>query len=168
MPGIFLVLTASCAPGQECRAGGHCAPIACTECHPDNTAGGHPGGGLQLTFANATAADLAHVVEVFRGAFDSLWADPEFETDYSGLMLRAGLAFYNVTPARLFLGDSGSQLLGFWLAGLGIIYTPARSVPQLSRRRPQPVPGAPGSAPAPVAQLHGIHPEAKSGTFKVV
>jgi UDP-GlcNAc:undecaprenyl-phosphate GlcNAc-1-phosphate transferase len=44
----------------------------------------------------------------------------------------AGLAYYNLTPARLFLGDSGSQLLGFWLAGLGIIYTPARSVPQLS------------------------------------
>jgi UDP-GlcNAc:undecaprenyl-phosphate GlcNAc-1-phosphate transferase len=44
----------------------------------------------------------------------------------------AGLAFYNITPARLFLGDSGSQTLGFWLAGLGIIYTPARSVPQLS------------------------------------
>jgi UDP-GlcNAc:undecaprenyl-phosphate GlcNAc-1-phosphate transferase len=44
----------------------------------------------------------------------------------------AGLAYYNLTPARLFLGDSGSQLLGFWLAGLGIIYTPARSVPPLS------------------------------------
>lgn len=44
----------------------------------------------------------------------------------------AGLAFYNITPARLFLGDSGSQLLGFWLAGLGIIYTPASTVPQLS------------------------------------
>lgn len=44
----------------------------------------------------------------------------------------AGLAYYNLTPARLFLGDSGSQLLGFWLAGLGILYTPARSVPPLS------------------------------------
>jgi len=43
-----------------------------------------------------------------------------------------GLLYYNVTPARLFLGDSGSQVLGFWLAGLGIIFTPARTVPQLS------------------------------------
>ncbi len=43
-----------------------------------------------------------------------------------------GLLYFNVTPARLFLGDSGSQLLGFWLAALGIIFTPARSVPQLS------------------------------------
>ncbi len=44
----------------------------------------------------------------------------------------AGLALYNITPARLFLGDSGSQLLGFWLAGLGIVYTPDPRVPQLS------------------------------------
>lgn len=44
----------------------------------------------------------------------------------------AGLLYYNVTPARLFLGDSGSQQLGFWLAALGIVFTPSRSVPQLS------------------------------------
>jgi UDP-GlcNAc:undecaprenyl-phosphate GlcNAc-1-phosphate transferase len=44
----------------------------------------------------------------------------------------AGLAFYNITPARLFLGDSGSQILGFWLAGLGIIFTPSPLIPQLS------------------------------------
>lgn len=43
-----------------------------------------------------------------------------------------GLLYYNVSPARLFLGDSGSQLLGFWLAALGIVFTPARTVPQLS------------------------------------
>jgi UDP-GlcNAc:undecaprenyl-phosphate GlcNAc-1-phosphate transferase len=36
----------------------------------------------------------------------------------------AGTLFYNITPARLFLGDAGSQLLGFVLAGLGIAYTP--------------------------------------------
>jgi predicted CxxxxCH...CXXCH cytochrome family protein len=34
-------------------------PIACTECHPDNTTGTHPGGGLTVTFAAATGADLA-------------------------------------------------------------------------------------------------------------
>jgi UDP-GlcNAc:undecaprenyl-phosphate GlcNAc-1-phosphate transferase len=44
----------------------------------------------------------------------------------------AGLLYYNVTPARLFLGDSGSQLLGFALAALGIVFTPSRTVPQLS------------------------------------
>ncbi len=44
----------------------------------------------------------------------------------------AGLLFYNVTPAKLFLGDSGSQQLGYWLAALGIIFTPSRTVPQLS------------------------------------
>ena len=44
----------------------------------------------------------------------------------------AGLFYYNVTPARLFLGDSGSQLLGFWLAAIGIIFTPSPAVPQLS------------------------------------
>jgi UDP-GlcNAc:undecaprenyl-phosphate GlcNAc-1-phosphate transferase len=36
-----------------------------------------------------------------------------------------GLYFYNATPARLFLGDSGAQLLGFALAAIGIAYVPA-------------------------------------------
>lgn len=35
-------------------------------------------GGLEWTI-KAAEADLKHVVELFRGAFDSLWADPEFE-----------------------------------------------------------------------------------------
>ena len=34
---------------------------------------------------------------------------------------------YNASPARLFLGDSGAQLLGFLLAALGIAYIPARA-----------------------------------------
>jgi UDP-GlcNAc:undecaprenyl-phosphate GlcNAc-1-phosphate transferase len=38
----------------------------------------------------------------------------------------AGLFYYNVTPARLFLGDSGSQLLGFWLEPLESFSHPAR------------------------------------------
>jgi UDP-GlcNAc:undecaprenyl-phosphate GlcNAc-1-phosphate transferase len=38
-----------------------------------------------------------------------------------------GTLFYNITPARLFLGDSGAQLLGFLLAGLGIAYTPGQA-----------------------------------------
>lgn len=35
-----------------------------------------------------------------------------------------GLYFFNAPPARLFLGDSGAQLLGFVLAALAIIFTP--------------------------------------------
>lgn len=35
-----------------------------------------------------------------------------------------GLYYFNAPPARLFLGDSGAQMLGFWLAALAIIYTP--------------------------------------------
>lgn len=34
---------------------------------------------------------------------------------------------YNASPSRLFLGDSGAQLLGFLLAALGIAYIPARA-----------------------------------------
>jgi UDP-GlcNAc:undecaprenyl-phosphate/decaprenyl-phosphate GlcNAc-1-phosphate transferase len=42
-----------------------------------------------------------------------------------------GLFFYNMTPARFFLGDSGAQSLGFLLAAIGILYTPVR-YPQAS------------------------------------
>jgi UDP-GlcNAc:undecaprenyl-phosphate/decaprenyl-phosphate GlcNAc-1-phosphate transferase len=35
-----------------------------------------------------------------------------------------GLLFYNVTPARLFLGDAGAQGLGLLLATIAILYTP--------------------------------------------
>jgi UDP-GlcNAc:undecaprenyl-phosphate GlcNAc-1-phosphate transferase len=36
----------------------------------------------------------------------------------------AGLTYHNISPARLFLGDSGASLLGLVVAGLGIAYTP--------------------------------------------
>jgi UDP-GlcNAc:undecaprenyl-phosphate GlcNAc-1-phosphate transferase len=36
-----------------------------------------------------------------------------------------GCYFFNAAPAKMFLGDSGSQLLGFLLAAVGIAYTPA-------------------------------------------
>jgi UDP-GlcNAc:undecaprenyl-phosphate GlcNAc-1-phosphate transferase len=42
-----------------------------------------------------------------------------------------GIYFYNVFPARLFLGDSGSQTLGFTLAAVAILYTP-QNLPQAS------------------------------------
>jgi UDP-GlcNAc:undecaprenyl-phosphate GlcNAc-1-phosphate transferase len=34
------------------------------------------------------------------------------------------LSFYNSTPAKMFLGDSGAQTLGFLLAAISIIYVP--------------------------------------------
>jgi UDP-GlcNAc:undecaprenyl-phosphate GlcNAc-1-phosphate transferase len=36
----------------------------------------------------------------------------------------AGLYVYNVAPASLFLGDSGAQMLGFFMACIGILYSP--------------------------------------------
>jgi len=38
-----------------------------------------------------------------------------------------GTFIYNALPARTFLGDSGSQLLGFLLSAIGIAYTPAQA-----------------------------------------
>jgi len=38
-----------------------------------------------------------------------------------------GTFLYNAMPARTFLGDSGSQLLGFLLSAIGIAYTPAQA-----------------------------------------
>ena len=42
-----------------------------------------------------------------------------------------GLYFYNISPAHLFLGDSGSQTLGFILASIAILYNPL-GLPQAS------------------------------------
>jgi UDP-GlcNAc:undecaprenyl-phosphate GlcNAc-1-phosphate transferase len=42
-----------------------------------------------------------------------------------------GLYIYNITPARLFLGDSGAQTLGFILAAVAMIYSP-NNLPQAS------------------------------------
>lgn len=42
-----------------------------------------------------------------------------------------GLYFYNISPAHLFLGDSGSQSLGFILASIAILYNP-EGLPQAS------------------------------------
>jgi UDP-GlcNAc:undecaprenyl-phosphate GlcNAc-1-phosphate transferase len=40
------------------------------------------------------------------------------------LGITVGIYFYNVTPARLFLGDSGSQTFGFILAAIAMEYAP--------------------------------------------
>jgi len=35
-----------------------------------------------------------------------------------------GISYFNRHPAKLFLGDSGAQMLGFFLAAIGMLYTP--------------------------------------------
>lgn len=40
------------------------------------------------------------------------------------LGITVGIYFYNVTPARLFLGDSGSQAFGFLIAAIAMEYAP--------------------------------------------
>jgi len=35
-----------------------------------------------------------------------------------------GVAFFNVSPARMFIGDSGAQFLGLLLAAIGLAYVP--------------------------------------------
>lgn len=42
-----------------------------------------------------------------------------------------GAAFYNLPPAKMFLGDSGAQLLGFLMAAVGVAYSPV-GLPKLS------------------------------------
>lgn len=45
---------------------------------------------------------------------------------FCGIMLGAiaGIFFFNSHPARLFLGDSGAQTIGFLLGAVAILYTP--------------------------------------------
>jgi UDP-GlcNAc:undecaprenyl-phosphate GlcNAc-1-phosphate transferase len=53
-------------------------------------------------------------------------AQPELAALSAAILGAAiGLFFFNASPARLFLGDSGAQLLGFALAAVGIAYVPA-------------------------------------------
>jgi len=52
-----------------------------------------------------------------------------FSTVFLGICL--GLSFFNSIPARLFLGDSGAQTLGYILAAIAILYTPL-DLPQLT------------------------------------
>lgn len=52
--------------------------------------------------------------------------DPLLELMTLMLGVCMGLYFYNATPARLFLGDSGAQTFGFWLAAIAILFTPGQ------------------------------------------
>ena len=73
--------------------------------------------GLAIGLAGVAAAFLMLVT------FDSQQLDLSI---FSTILLGAciGTYFYNATPAHLFLGDSGSQWLGFSLASLAIAYNP--------------------------------------------
>jgi len=51
----------------------------------------------------------------------------EFPLSFLSAMLLGvciGLSYYNTSPARLFLGDAGALLLGYFLAAISIQYTP--------------------------------------------
>ncbi|MGB7875134.1 MAG: MraY family glycosyltransferase, partial [Anaerolineales bacterium] len=45
------------------------------------------------------------------------------------LGITVGIYFFNVTPARLFLGDSGSQTFGFLIAAIAMEYAPVGFLP---------------------------------------
>lgn len=48
------------------------------------------------------------------------------------LGINAGLYYWNKTAAKFFLGDSGSQTIGFLLASFGILYNPLNRSPESS------------------------------------
>jgi UDP-GlcNAc:undecaprenyl-phosphate GlcNAc-1-phosphate transferase len=73
--------------------------------------------GLALGIAGvASAFFLLVTIESAQSEFASLTA----------VMLGTsiGLYFYNLSPAKLFLGDSGAQQLGFLMAAIGVGYNP--------------------------------------------
>lgn len=60
-------------------------------------------------------------------------AQPELAVLSATLMgCAAGLYFFNGFPAKLFLGDSGAQLLGFLLAVIGMNYSPEGDLSNLA------------------------------------
>ena len=61
------------------------------------------------------------------------YSGQESLTLLSAILLGAciGVLYFNYLPSRLFLGDSGSQLLGFVLGALALVYNP-HAVPQVS------------------------------------
>ena len=53
-------------------------------------------------------------------------AQPELAALSAAILGAAiGLFFFNASPAKLFLGDSGAQVLGYLLAAIGLAYVPA-------------------------------------------
>lgn len=54
-----------------------------------------------------------------------------------------GIGYLNVQPAKLFLGDSGAQMLGFILASIGLLYNPIGLPQEVSWATPLMVLGVP-------------------------
>jgi len=73
------------------------------------------------------AAGVSGVAFAFFMGMAVIAQQPELAL-FSGLMLGIclGLYVFNITPARLFLGDSGAQTLGFLLAVIAIMYNPSQ------------------------------------------
>jgi UDP-GlcNAc:undecaprenyl-phosphate GlcNAc-1-phosphate transferase len=58
------------------------------------------------------------------------WAVALFSATCLGVSI--GIFFYNSNPALFFLGDAGALMLGFFLASIGMLYTPPAHIPQQS------------------------------------
>jgi UDP-GlcNAc:undecaprenyl-phosphate GlcNAc-1-phosphate transferase len=65
-------------------------------------------------------------------AFFAFFAGQFLLACFSAMLVCVSIAlyFYNKTPARFFLGDSGSQLFGFFLAAIAILYRPPDLYPE--------------------------------------
>lgn len=61
-------------------------------------------------------------------------ADQDFLAIWASIFLgiNLGLYYWNRMPARFFLGDSGAQMIGFFLAAFGILYNPLNLHPESS------------------------------------
>jgi len=71
---------------------------------------------------------LAGLTMIMTGffAFFAFVAGQTMLSQFSAMLAGASIALYlyNKSPARFFLGDSGSQLIGFLLAAIAILYRP--------------------------------------------
>jgi len=78
------------------------------------------------------AAGLGGITAFFL-IFGTFYSGQESLTLLSAILLGAciGVFYFNYSLSRLFLGDSGAQLLGFTLAALALAYTPP-GLPQAS------------------------------------
>jgi UDP-GlcNAc:undecaprenyl-phosphate/decaprenyl-phosphate GlcNAc-1-phosphate transferase len=78
------------------------------------------------------ASGLGGITAVFL-AIGTFYAGQESLTFLSAILLGSciGVFYFNRSPSRLFLGDSGAQLLGFTLASLALVYVPP-GLPQAS------------------------------------
>jgi UDP-GlcNAc:undecaprenyl-phosphate/decaprenyl-phosphate GlcNAc-1-phosphate transferase len=74
---------------------------------------------------DSLALGMAALAAAFFGVAAAASGQPGL-TRLAGALLgaSAGTLLFNLTPARLFLGDSGSQLIGLLLAALGLAYAP--------------------------------------------